>query len=194
MNMRIRIISTLLLAASCTTADPTGKPAAPALGQKIMDRTGRAAINTALIGVLEDTPPKDAKRNAYNSTPPESWRNFTAELAGYLAIYDALDGACGNQLLAGSTATTRYAALAQALADDRLYLNTDSGTCTQYFAVELDATGVARNTDCGGRAPTYDAIDVTYSALAIGAVSGVADGVDADETPISETFPYLAAP
>ena len=54
-------------------------------------------------------------------------------------------------------------------ADDQLYVETSKGTCNQYLAVELDTVilstgGVASS--CGGRAPSYDVIDVSYSALA----------------------------
>ena len=60
-----------------------------------------------------------------------------------------------------------------------------------YFGVEL---GIAN--ECGGRAPLYDVIDVTFSALALGDVTGVGDGVDADDNPDHSNtgFPFLASP
>jgi hypothetical protein len=104
---------------------------------------------------------------------------------------------CHNQLLhmASADGATRYQALATVLADDQLYVDTSTGTCAQYLAVELKvATGVAL-VDCGGRTPLEDAIDVTLSALVLGATTGVNDGVNADDqTPSAATFPFLVAP
>ena len=170
-------------------------PPPPTLGTQI-DRNGRPAITAALIAVLGEAGPQGMARDSYNAAGQSEWGTFAGEIAGNLAIYDSLDGTCGNQLLAGADPVAgRYDGLAGALADDRLYINSDSGTCGQYFGVELDATGVAPNTDCGGRTPYYDVVDVTYSAVAIGAVAGVGDGVDADDGTHSDSdFPFLAAP
>jgi|GEM_PF-464226 len=174
-------------------ADPT--PAPPALGA-LIDRAGRPGVTTALIGEFTGTD-GDPSDNAYQLDEPADWSaNWAAEIAANLAIYDALDASCGNQLLYGApTSSTSYDGLAGALADDRLYLNSASSTCGQYLAVEADATGVVPNADCGGRAPSYDVIDTTYSVLAAGALAGVGDGVAADDAVVDETaFPFLAAP
>ena len=74
-------------------------------------------------------------------------------------------------------------------------MNTASGTCSQYLAVEANAVGIANN-DCGGRTPLEDTIDTTYSVLAAGALSGVADGIaaDADGTASLTAFPFLDRP
>ncbi len=58
-----------------------------------------------------------------------------------------------------------------------------------------NAVGIT-NDDCGGRTPLEDTIDVTYSVLAIGALTGVTDGVpvDADGTASLTAFPYLDTP
>ena len=88
----------------------------------------------------------------------------------------------------------RYDALARLLADDRLWVNGASTTCTQYLAVEFDHVG-AINADCGGRTPTMDAVDVFRALLANGTVRGLDDGVDRDDGAPSDTrFPFLAAP
>ena len=86
-------------------------------------------------------------------------------------------------------------------------VNTAGAACTTYLAVEASALGVT-NSDCGGRTPTYDTIDITYSALASAAAvtktgclssvpgaCGVTDGVnsDPDSVPTNNTFPFLAA-
>ena len=174
-----------------TDAGTNTPPPPPALGARI-DRMGRAAVSTALIAFLEaDETAKGARKNAYNS----------AEIRTGLAIYDSLDTVCGNSLLADAAMNdpSRYGTLATVLADDRLYVSSNSGTCTQYFGVELAAVGAIPAGDCGGRAPGtargYDVIDITYSAVSIGAAAGVGDGIDADSRTHSDTeFPFLAAP
>ncbi|MEO1229896.1 MAG: hypothetical protein AAFZ18_13395 [Myxococcota bacterium] len=212
--MKTKLTCTLLVAALSACGDDTVDPVAdmgtdmgapdmgpstppppPTLGAQI-DRHGRSGVTTALISVLEDDLPRNMARDAYNAAGPASWGDFTPNIAANLAVYDSLDGTCGNQLLAGPNPEAgRYDGFAGALADDRLYIRSTASTCQQYFAVELDATQVAPNADCGGRTPGYDTIDVTYSALAIGAVSGVTDGVGADDgTHSAGTFPFLGEP
>jgi hypothetical protein len=172
-------------------------PSPPTLGQMI-DRIGRAAISTALIAPIEaDTNAKGARKSAYNAAGPTGWGEYTGDIKGSLAVYDSLDAVCGNQLLVAtaSMAAGAYDTLGGALTDDKLYVNSAGSTCTQYLAVEANATNVVPNTDCGGRTPNYDVIDTTYSVLAIGALSGVGDGVGADNVTHSDTaFPWLAAP
>ncbi len=175
-----------------------GADAPPQPGVMI-DRVGRAAVSTGTIGTF--MPPsqmddRNALKDDYNSNDdPSTWASeYTAAIAGSIAILDGLDEVCGNQLgyeLGGEG--TGYEFLASVLADDRLWVNTSSSTCGQYLAVEADATGAIPNSDCGGRTPNYDVIDVTYSVLVLGNVTGVGDGVDADEETHSETaFPFFA--
>jgi hypothetical protein len=169
-------------------------PPPPALGAQI-ERMGRAAINTALIGPFEEQATRGAMQDVFNAeSDPASFGDFAAEIAGNLAIYDALDTVCGNQLLAGGTvAPGRYDALAGVLADDQLFVNTDSGTCEEYLAVEADFLGNA-NDDCGGRTPLEDTIDVSYSVLS--GAAGVTDGIpeDADGDASSSDFPFYDEP
>ena len=207
----------VLVAALCTSAlvaacsgggdndDTAQDPAPPNLNLNAqIDRMGRAGVNTATTApffresVEEEKRLHDEVSDAYNSaSDPAEWGTLFADrIAGNIAILDSLDTVCGNQLLAGKEAVPgRYAALAGVLADDRLYVNTASGTCQQYLAVEGNAVGIT-NTDCGGRTPLEDTIDVTYSVLAIGTLTGVADGVakDADGTASITAFPYLDTP
>ncbi len=177
-------------------ADAGAPPSIPALGTQI-DRMGRPAINTALDHAFDpNMAMKDAAKDAYNvAADPAMWTQFVSEIRANLAILDGLDANCGNQIAADQTAGMRYAFLAGVLADDRLFVNTASGTCATYLGVEANALGLA-NTDCGGRQPLEDVIDVTYSLLAAGAPSGVTDGVAADTTnpPNAMTFPFLGAP
>jgi hypothetical protein len=180
------------------------QPALPTLGAQI-DRMGRPAINTALNHTFDPnaTTANTAKDDWNKNADVASWRTtFTAEVSRNLAVYDGLDTVCGNQVLASADAgaTTnlqKYGTLGAALADDRLFLNTGGTTSDQYLAVELAATGLApaAATDRGGRTLPMDVIDITYSALAAGVLTGVTDGVGADATKTGgTTFPYLAAP
>jgi hypothetical protein len=191
-------------------------PAAPALGFPI-DRMGRPAINTALNNPFNpDTAQQGIAKDNYNAEADQSaWATLiiegkpvTKEFAGNLAVIDALDGVCGNQLLAagdpsGDAGLAEYAALPGILADDELYVDTSVGDCAagaslpNYLAVEARALGLPL-TSCGGRTPVDDVIDVTYTLLATGGTAKVGDGVDADAdpaTPASLTqFPFLNAP
>jgi hypothetical protein len=203
--------ATALLVAGCDGGGGNGNesssqdPAPPAINlNRQIDRMGRAGVNTAATApffresVEEEKAHHDQVSDAYNSaSDPSEWKGlFTGEIAGNIAILDSLDTVCGNQLLAGPTAVAgRYDALAGVLADDQLYVNTASGSCGQYLAVEGNAVGIT-NSDCGGRTPLEDTIDVTYSVLAIGALTGVGDGVpkDADGTASITAFPYLDTP
>lgn len=180
-------------------------PAPPAINlDDQIDRMGRAGVNTAATApffretIEEEKKVHDDVSDEYNSaSDPAEWVDlFGARIATNIAILDSLDTVCGNQLLAGTTATAgRYDALAGVLADDQLYVNTASGACQQYLAVEGNAVGIT-NSDCGGRTPLEDTIDVTYSVLAIGKLTGVTDGVakDADGTASITAFPYLDTP
>ncbi len=174
----------------------TNNPSPPALGTQI-DRMGRPAANTAANNTFNvDAGGAGMAKDAYNAAnDPTKWQaSFLAEIGKNLGIYDGLDTVCGNQALAGMTAVAgRYNGLAGALADDRLYLNTAGTACTTYLGVELNATGLSKNMDCGGRGLAYDVIDTTYNVVA-GTPSGLTDGINADPAKTGgKTFPYLAA-
>jgi hypothetical protein len=182
-------------------------PPPPTLGAEI-DRIGRPGVNTLLTDPFDTligmTP--DQVKDAYNAEGNEAmWApKFANLIAANLAILDAFDSqgpqngyGCGNQLGAASSndAGTRYATLAGALADDQLYVDTAQTSCGQYLAVEADAVVAAGLKDCGGRTPTMDTIDVTYSALASGTLTGVTDGIfQPDPKPSNTSFPFLGPP
>ena len=204
-NMMICAAITLAAAVNvgCSSDDTStggsGGPAPPSLGQQI-DRMGRPAINTAVNNTFElDDAKKGAAKDEWNgNSDPSSWSKYTAEIEANLGILDALDGTCGNQLFADTTKMdgTRYATLAGVLADDRLWVNTGSTTCTTYLGVEANATNAIPNTDCGGRKPSYEVMKLTYTIAAAGMVStAVSDGTTpvAAKTTVA-TFPYFAAP
>jgi hypothetical protein len=173
--------------------DPNAIPPRPTLGAQI-DRQGRPAANTALNHAFsDDAAATGSAKDAYNAAKPDQWKAFIPEIAKNLAIFDALDGVCGNQLLAGPDPVAgRYDTLATVLADDRLFVNLGSTTCSQYLAVEANFLGI-ENDDCGGRTPAMDVIDITYSVVATGMLSGVGDGVagDGDGAIHRDSFPFL---
>ena len=80
--------------------------------------------------------------------------------------------------------------------------NTTSGTCGLYLANEAAALGLsAAAGDCGGRTPTEDVVDESYTLLTAGVAAylgnmhAVTDGIDAgDHTPSITDFPFLQAP
>jgi hypothetical protein len=200
-----------------STADATGSssggeggmiPAVPTLGTEI-DRMGRAAVNTALnneFAFVGGTPSMmtaagmSKDRYNFDSNPSDWVANWVPTFEQSLAVYDGLDGVCGNQLGYGALGNPGYATLATVLANDMLWLNTGSATCTTYLAVEANALGVT-NTDCGGRGLTYNVIDITYNALAgtlsvatLPPTGPVTNGVTAPSSPPTATFPFLASP
>jgi hypothetical protein len=205
------VVGALAAFAGCGGGDNNGAsttaPPPPALGVNQIDRMGRAGVNTALTNpffrasVANEETMHEMVQDEYNAAEnPAQWEGmFASEIAASLAVLDGLDRNCGNQLLAKQDAEQpapgRYDALAAVLADDQLYVNTASGSCAQYLAVEANAVGIANN-DCGGRTPVEDTIDTTYSLLAVGTLTGVTDGVprDADGTASLTAFPFLARP
>jgi hypothetical protein len=194
----------------CTTVVLTGcgsdedNPPPPSVGAVQIDRMGRAGVNTALTNPFyresvasEDSQHKLIVDDFNAASDPSQWvARFSSLIASNLAILDSLDRVCGNQVLAGPAPVPgRYKALADILADDQLYVNTASGTCNQYLAVEANAIGIV-NTDCGGRTPLENTIDITYSVVAVGALTGVTNGItsDADGTASLTAFPFLDRP
>ena len=195
------ILAALLLAATASLVVACGSdskvtPQPPALFA-LIDRLGRPAVNTALTNPYDiakapgttTAEPGDATKDRYNADRTEgTWvDSWKGHVRTHLAILDGLDRNCGNQF-AADLATPRYSGLAGILADDRLVVDTSLTTCGQYLAVEA---GVAN--DCGGRKLAYDVVDVTYSATAIGALTGVGDDIANDST-FTDTFPYLGNP
>ena len=163
-----------------------------------LDRVGRPLTGNALLGTLATAAISDKLKEEYNRATPATAARFVPEIEKNLGLYDGFDGKCGNQLAASKSATAgRYHELAVLLADDRLWVNSASGVCTQFFAVELATlTGPsAVDNDCGGRTPTYSAANVYRSLLANGTPAGIDDGLTRDKREHSSTvFPFLAAP
>jgi Domain of unknown function (DUF4331) len=164
-----------------------------------LDRMGRPLTGNALLGTLATDKVSDKLKEDYNRATPATAARFVPEIEKTLGLYDGFDGKCGNQLLASKqvTGAGRYHELATLLADDRLWVNSASGVCTQLFAVELAqlaGQGALKN-DCGGRGPTYSAANMYRSFLANGTSTGTDDGLTRDAREHSATkFPFLAAP
>jgi hypothetical protein len=174
---------------------------ATATTDRQLDRLGRPLTKNSLLGLThtEKAGIDDEMKERWNRLTPQTSREFIAELQTSLGFYDGLDGKCGNQWLADMKLDTpvRYQALATLLDDDRLWVNSASGRCTQLFAVELSSVGGRTDLDgdCGGRAPIYNASNVWRSLLVNGATTGTDDGLDHDEhRPSSTEFPFLAPP
>ena len=199
MNARNCLLVLVLAAASvhgCSARRPAGSeqpPRRPALGT-LVERAGRPLTGNGLIEPLGPRDVSDGRKEAYNRAAPASWPGFVPDLEATLALYDGLDGVCGDQWLAERATERRgYRALAERLADDRLWLDSRAVVCERFLAVEL-ADSLAPG-DCGGRTPTVDAVDVFRSLLVRGAVAGIEDGVARDDRSHSITaFPFLAAP
>jgi hypothetical protein len=207
MQRTLYIVIAMFCAAVVLTgcgSDDSDNPPPPRVGAVQIDRMGRAGVNTALTNPFfrESVASEESRHETilddYNAAnDPSQWvTEFSSLIASNLAILDGLDRVCGNQVLAGPTPVAgRYKALADILADDQLYVNTASGTCLQYLAAEANAIGIA-NTDCGGRTPLENTIDITYSVVAVGALTGVTNGItrDADGTASLTAFPFLDRP
>lgn len=202
-------------------------PPPPQLGAQI-DRMGRPVINTALVALLttsaaDVTTMKDAYNQASN---PATWKTTTlignttieAEFMKNLAILDVVDNGlagstgCGNQLLyngmaagGGAPTANSYKTLADILVDDQLYIDTGKVACTKYLNLEIDVAtgGTVKHTDCGGRAPTNDVGDSSYSVLLAGLVGFSTDGkltplvtdkVALHADLVDTQFPFLGPP
>ncbi len=192
------------------TISGCGGSSGDGLGFQI-DQMGRPAINTALVNTFANDAARGLSEDEYNATDNSERGEFTATMADQLAVYDALAGTCGDNPVTNrasadpaaglATGADRYNFMASVFADDQLYVNSitagsEGGQCNVYLSAELSVIGVdGLGGDCGGRSPLYDVIQTTYSAVAIGAITGVDDGIAGDNITQSATqFPFLAAP
>ncbi|MFL6632916.1 MAG: DUF4331 family protein [Massilia sp.] len=153
-----------------------------------IDRMGRPLTGNGLLAHLGSDEDADAYKLRYNAATPGTADEFVPVIAKSLALYDGYDGRCGNQWMIDAAAppARRYLPLARLLADDRLWVDSATATCTQLFGVELGQH------DCGGRTLHYDAVNVYRSLLAGGTNDAVTDGVRADDQRHSDTvFPFL---
>jgi len=144
-----------------------------------------------------DDETKGYNKDLYNSAAPAAWAGFSDSIVSSLAILDSLDTVCGNQLLANEDDSEgRYQTLAGILADDQLYVHSERGTCGTYLGLEAEIVGALDEGagGCGGRLPSEDVIDRSYSVLAAGILTGVDDTISADDASPMGDFPFLATP
>jgi hypothetical protein len=209
---------TSLIATACGDDDDIQSTDMPALNAKQVDRIGRAAVATALMEAFNpDMVARDKAKNDYSADGDVAmWKakyvgaavaNMPGKgIIGSLAVLDTLDVAgdvaCGNHPLKNILDATppvlpQFTGLAGVLADDQLYVNSKNLTCAQYLAVELAALGNA-NTDCGGRTPNYDTVDISLNTLVLGDPTAVTvtDGITQDAAKAADLakFPFLKAP
>jgi hypothetical protein len=203
-------------------------PPPPALGAQI-DRMGRPLIGTALIGVFAPAQDQAAIRDAYNrASDPAAWSTTVirtsvtveTEIEANLAVFDAWDigmqlqisgAGCGNALnylgppRPPGDPMSSYRVAADLFADDQLYVDTSHTSCPFYLALEMEAVNVnAPHTTCGGRMPSHDVVDMTYSVLAAGQngldvpsnnyAPKIHDGVAAHADLKESVFPFLGPP
>jgi hypothetical protein len=203
--------------------DAAGFPPPPALGAQI-DRAGRPAVSTLLIGTFATEPTRTAVKDAYRqASDPAMWKSamlrpnvsIEQELETSIAVFDAIDAGMAAVPMAGCrnalryttpTGATSYLGVADLFADDQLYVDTSKPVCSVFLALELDfgSFGGLVHTTCGGRMPTHDAIDTMYSMVAAGAL-GVVQQPSGDVVPllhdnapvhsdVKDAFPYLGPP
>jgi hypothetical protein len=212
---------------------PTEIPDPPLLGMQADRMGRPLIIGALVGAFRDTPQATDMKRELYNGFPePPFWataslgdRTVSAELMTNLGILDVLDQGnmsipgtgmnipgCRNQILyngnisgGGTPGPGSYSMFATLLADDMLFVDTSKPTCTEYFALEAERVsgGAILHSQCGGRAPTHDVVDYTYSALLSG-LNGftpppafqprITDGA-ARHGDLSDTvFPYFGPP
>ena len=171
------------------------------LGGKPLNRMAQPFVKNTLLGsgpfATDDA--SGRVRDQFNAATPSTSGQFVADLEKSLAFQDSLDGKCGNQILANPRAVSplRYQQLAAFLANDRLWVNAASTSCTQFFAVELAHLAGRKDLlqDCGGRTPNYNTSNVFRSLIIAGTTDSTSDGLARDEhAPSSTEFPFLAPP
>lgn len=178
-------------------------PPVPSTSGTLMDRMGRAGVNTVLTNPFDAYTPQgagtaelsDATKDRYNRDGSvKAWPTAWAPaIQSTLAILDGLDNTCGNQLAANQSGA-RYSFLASTLSYDVVYVDTSKTMCSQYLGVELAAARQSATTDCGGRTLSMDVIDTTFNALIAGTPTGsYGDSIAQNATPTAN-FPFFAAP
>jgi len=193
--------------------DPNGSAAGSSKDAYNMDESVGTWTTTWTPVLIQALPLLDAVDTGYcgngvceTTVAGESVLTCTADCgSGSAALNIGLDG-CGNQAFydASKNNVTAYGPLAFVLADDELYLETSKSTCAGYLAVEFftQVLQLSVSSTCGGRAPSYDVIDTTYTLATFG-VAGFdkttfapvfGDKVAAHTDISDSTFPFLGAP
>jgi hypothetical protein len=174
--------------------DANVRPQPPELGP-ILDRMGRPMTSHLLIGTAyDDAEQKRLAQREYDRAEVDRWHTFEAELERNVALFDGLDNRTSERDRCNNLEAP-YDDLAQLLANDQLFVDTASGNCDAYFAVERTSFGAQSHASCGGRAPSYDVIDLIYSEVVKGAsLPMLSDGVGPHGDHSDSAFPFLGPP
>lgn len=177
--------SLLALAAETITQDAASAP------ERRLDRLGRPEITNVTLAAHDDEP---VLHEQYNSDRPFAVASDHASLyreriSKNLAFFDGADGHT-------DWTDEGRLALTEILVDDFLVVDL-ALPCDQpaYFEIERSLLTGRQHQTCGGRRPTDDVMDVLFGLYA-GGFDGppITDGVEYPSQPISDQFPYLAAP
>jgi hypothetical protein len=159
-----------------------------------LDRVGRPEVTNIILHTRKGEP---ELRDSYNHESP--FRVNESHAAAYrqrmtrnLAFYDMSDGTA-------DWSDAQRAAYTEMLLNDCLLINaarsSSSAKSRGYFSIETDVLNGKRSNSAGGRALTDDFMDRLYTFM-INRNTGrtISDGINAPSRPVSDAFPYLAAP
>lgn len=179
----------------------TSTPGSP-LPTGIRDRAGKPFVSVLLVsGPNRDAYNKDRVDLAAPTDPeldPDAGgTSFGSDFQAVLSLLDGLDG--NNDWNGGGpdAGPDDAGVFKHPLANSWIYVDALIVDPTKPFAessyLDIEVNSPAHTT-CGGRWFGDDALDKTMSYLVKKSRSGIGDGVAAPAKPVSQTFPYLAAP
>ncbi|OYW31601.1 MAG: hypothetical protein B7Z47_00600 [Chthoniobacter sp. 12-60-6] len=159
-----------------------------------LDRIGRPEITNIILHTRKGEP---ELRDSYNREIPFQVKQaheaaYLERMTRNLAFYDMSDGTA-------DWSDAQRAAHTEMLLDDCLLINASKSSSRAkthgYFSIETDVLNGIRSEASGGRALTDDFMDQLYTYM-INRNTGrtISDGVNAPSRPVSDSFPYLAAP
>lgn len=159
-----------------------------------LDRIGRPEVTNIILHTRKGEP---ELRDSYNHENPfrvnqAHKADYLARMTRNLAFYDMSDGTA-------DWSDGQRAAYTEMLLDDCLLINaaksSSSAKTHGYFSIETNVLNGIRSEAPGGRALTDDFFDQLYTYV-INRNTGrtISDGVNAPARPVSDAFPYLAAP
>jgi hypothetical protein len=163
-----------------------------------IERVGRPEIKNAIMSMKEfDQVNRDLEvRDLYNledafHMSKDYGGAYRARLHANLALFDRLDGKTNWPLSPDGAHPLTDLLLADYLVVDV----TRPYAADSFFEIEQAALNGRTHQTCGGRSLKDDAMDTLFTLL-VNAGNGarVSDGVDSPQTPVSDSFPYLAPP
>lgn len=183
----------VLLGALCSCSEDTTDETeisdfSSTFDERRIDRVGRPLTNIVFVDALATVTgvAHEDVLDDFNRATPDEPTIFLRPIGGTLALLDAADGTCGNQIGRDSDPEDLpYSTLASLIADDRLYLSLTNRSCSDFWGLELNAMGSNGET-CGGRTPGQDAVGVLYDE-----VLHLEDGLDAPEFSYEANLPFM---